>query len=176
MTAATIRRIGADTFDAAVADLADILVACVQGGASVNFMLPFEPAEARAFWHGLQPRIAAGQIVLLGAELDGRLVGTAQLQLAAQPNQDHRADLAKMLVHPAARGRGIATALIAALEAEALALGRTLITLDTLTGTPADRLYRRLHYVAAGIIPDYARLPDGPLAETTLFYKRLAAA
>lgn len=171
-----IRRIRPGAFARHLDDLAEILVACVRGGASVNFMLPFGPAEARAFWGSLAPRIEAGHIVLLGAETDGRLIGTVQLQLAMQPNQTHRADLAKLLVHPDARGRGIAAALIAAIEAEAASLGRTLITLDTITGSTADRLYRRLGYVAAGAIPDYARMPDGPLAETTLFYKRLAGA
>lgn len=168
-----IRRIEATGLAARLDDLVDILVACVRGGASVNFMLPFEPQEARQFWNGLRPRLEAGSLVLLGAEQDGRIVGTVQLQLAPQPNQTHRADLAKMLVHPDGRGRGLATALIAAIEAEALRQGRTLITLDTLSGTTADRLYRRLGYVAAGAIPDYARLPEGPLAETVLFYKHL---
>jgi GNAT superfamily N-acetyltransferase len=168
-----ISRIQATEFEGQLEALADILVACVRGGASVSFMLPFEPSEALAFWRGLSPGIMAGRIVLLGAEEAGRLVGTVQLQLGTPPNQAHRAEVAKLLVHPSARGRGMAALLMRAIEAEALAHDRTLITLDTLTGTSAERLYLRLGYTPAGIIPDYARLPDGPLAPTTILYKRL---
>lgn len=153
-------------------DLAAILADVVAGGASVNFMHPFTPADARAWWQALIPRVAAGQVVLLAAAIDGRTLGTAQLQLAPQPNQQHRAEVAKMLVHRAARRRGLARALMLRLEEEARARGRTLLTLDTASDA-AEALYRGLGYTCAGVIPDYARLPDGPFCATSLWWKRL---
>jgi GNAT superfamily N-acetyltransferase len=154
-------------------ELAEVLVDCVQGGASVSFMLPFEQADGLRFWQGLLPAMAAGRIRLLGASLDGRLVGTAQLRLDTPPNQPHRADVAKVLVHRRARGRGIATALMVEIEAMARRHGRTLLTLDTLRDTAAERLYLRLGYRIAGRIPGYAHLPEGGLRDTTILYRQL---
>jgi len=153
--------------------LAEILADVVAGGASVNFMSPFSVAEARAWWQGVIPQVAAGQVVLLAASVAGRTLGTAQLQLARQPNQQHRAEVAKMLVHRAGRRRGLARALMLRLEDEARARDRTLLTLDT-ASEAAEALYRGLGYTCAGIIPDYARMPDGPLCATSLWWKRLA--
>ena len=158
--------------DAALDALSDILVDCVAGGASVSFMLPFGLDDARAFWRKIAGEVAQGDRALFGATLDGRLVGTVQLGLAGPPNQTHRADIAKLLVHRSARGRGLARALMTAAEAEARARGRTLLTMDTASGT-AERLYLDLGYVRVGVIPGYARLPDGPLCDTTVFYKQL---
>lgn len=136
-------------------------------------MKPFDEAEALRFWDGSAKGVEAGRIRLFAALLDRQAVGTVQLVLAIPPNQAHRADIAKLLVHRRARGRGIAKRLLAAAEREALGLGRTLLTLDTLVGTPADRLYQSLGYRRVGVVPDYARLPEGPLADTAIFYKRL---
>jgi len=155
-------------------ELAEILADCVAGGASVNFMQPFPPAAAETWWRGLLPRIASGDIVLLAALHDGRAMGTVQLHLGTPPNQPHRADVAKMLVHRQARQRGLARALMLAAEDEARKAGRWLLTLDTVTGGSASFLYRNLGYRQVGTIPDYALMPDGPLCSTEIFYKRLS--
>lgn len=153
--------------------LAEILVDVVAGGSSVNFLWPFELPAARSYWDRVIARIGAGEIHLLAIESGDRLVGTVQLIPAPQPNQDHRADISKLLVSRMARRQGIATALMQAVEAQAQRLGRTLLILDTETGSAADRLYRRLGYQVLGIVPHHARLPDGQLADTTFFFKHL---
>lgn len=152
--------------------LSDVLADCVHNGASVNFMLPFPKAEADAFWRNTIAAVAAGKTVLLGAFVDGRLLGTAQLGLDSPPNQPHRADVKKMLVHSAARNRGVGAALMAALEAEARARNITLLTLDTASDV-AERLYERAGFIRAGVIPGYALWPQGGLCDTVLYYKPL---
>ncbi|BBK30648.1 ribosomal protein S18 acetylase RimI-like enzyme [Stella humosa] len=154
-------------------DLAAILLAAVEDGASVGFVLPFAQSEALAFWQGMAPAIAAGDRLLLVAHLDGRPVGTVQLVLAMPPNGRHRAEIAKLLVHPAARRRGIARALMLAAEAEARRHCRTLLVLDTRTGDGAEALYAGLGYALAGSVPDYAQATDGRLAATSFMYKVL---
>jgi GNAT superfamily N-acetyltransferase len=155
--------------------LADVLHAVVSDGAGVSFVLPFSRDEARAFWmdHVL-PGARAGTRRVLVARDGDRIVGTVQIDLATPPNQPHRAEVVKLLVHPAARRRGIARALIMALEGEARDAGRTLLTLDTWTGGPAETLYRNLGYVTVGVIPRYARPSATPgLEPTTIMYKEL---
>jgi GNAT superfamily N-acetyltransferase len=159
-------------FDAAVPDLAEVLSLCVEGGAGVSFLQPFPPEAAARWWRSLSQRVHEGSIVVLTAREGAALLGTVQLHPAPQPNQPHRAEVAKLLVHPGARNRGIAEALMRRLEQEALARGRWLLTLDTASGA-ADRLYRRLGWNEVGRIPDYALWPDGRLSDTTVFYKRL---
>lgn len=157
-------------------DLAEILVEAVRGGASVSFMLPFGRDDALAYWHRVLDHVEAGEVVLLGAFTGGRLDGTVQLHLATPPNQPHRAEVAKLLVHARARRGGLGSTLMAAVEAEALDLGRTLLTLDTLAENPAALLYAGRGYARAGEIPDYALLPDGRGPEATVvFWKRLDA-
>lgn len=153
--------------------LVDILVGCVKGGASVGFMNPFGPEDARAWWRGVVDDLAAGRLALVAAEIDGRVVGTAQLHPCAKPNQPHRGDVAKVLVHPGARRRGVAEALMATVDAEARRRGLTLLTLDTVTGSAASSLYRKAGWTVVGDIPDYALWPDGGLCSTTVFFKRL---
>jgi ribosomal protein S18 acetylase RimI-like enzyme len=111
--------------------------------------------------------------MILGAFADGELVGTVQVVAAWPPNQPHRADIAKLLVHRKARRRGIAELLMAEAEREALAAGKTLLVLDTVTGDAAERLYERLGYARVGVIPNYALYPDGRPCATTFFYKQL---
>src|SRR5262249_6856816 len=138
--------------------LADLLRAVVYGGAGVSFFVPFSIDEARRFWRDtVLPGVRAGTRRVVVARDEGRIVGTVQLGLAAPPNQRHRADVLKLLVHPSARRRGTARALMVALEDIARAEGRTLLTLDTVTGCPAEALYLSLGYVAIGVIPRYAR-------------------
>jgi ribosomal protein S18 acetylase RimI-like enzyme len=157
-----------------LAALAAILADAVAGGASVSFMAPFGEADARAFWQRLVPLVASGETLLLGGFVDGRLLGTVQLALATPPNQPHRGEIRKLLVHRAARRRGLASALMRAAEAEAARRCRTLLTLDTVAGSPAERLYVALGYAVVGVIPDYALWPDGPFCDAAILYKRLA--
>ena len=155
--------------------LADVLHAVVHDGAGVSFVVPFSTEEARAFWdRTVAPGVRAGTRRVLVARQDGRIVGTVQLVLDVPPNQRHRAEVVKLLVHPAMRRRGIARALMLALERLAAAERRTLLTLDTWTGGAAERLYLSLGYVAAGSIPRFARGSITPgLEPTTILYKEL---
>ncbi|MCC5976913.1 MAG: GNAT family N-acetyltransferase [Salinarimonas sp.] len=161
----------------ALDDLAGILHACVNDGAAVSFILPFGFEDASAFWRdSILPQVASGATILLAARdnADGRLVGTIQLGIDTPANQPHRADLKKLLVHPRARRRGIARALITQLENVARACGRSMITLDTRTGDVAEPLYRAMGYEVAGIIPDYSLdVASTRLDSTTVLFKRL---
>ena len=159
--------------EAKLDDLAAILVDAVAHGASVNFLAGFDFAAARAFWRDQIPPIAAGGRRLIVAEDGARLVGTVVLTFAPQPNGPHRAEITKMLVLASHRRRGLGARLLAAAEAEALASGRTLLVLDTETGSDGDRLYRRSGWIAIGGIPDFALTTDGRPAEATIFYKRI---
>jgi GNAT superfamily N-acetyltransferase len=155
--------------------LAGVLRACVHAGASVSFILPFSHDEAKSFWSDqVLPGVAAGSRCVLLARAAGWIVGTVQLDLATPPNQPHRAEVKKLLVHPDVRRRGIARSLMEAVEAEARKACRTLLTLDTVTGGPAELLYRSLDYAAAGVIPGYALNFDSSVLEpTTVFYKNI---
>jgi GNAT superfamily N-acetyltransferase len=155
--------------DKLVDRLAHLLVDVVAQGASVGFLSPLSLADARAYWRG----IATGSVVLLVAEQDGRLIGTAQLHPAGQPNARHRAEVCKLMVHPSEQRRGVARGLMERLETEARHLGRTLLVLDTRSGDVSGDLYRSLGYVEVGHIPRYARSSSGGLDATTLFYKEL---
>jgi GNAT superfamily N-acetyltransferase len=159
--------------DAALTQLADVLVDCVEGGASVSFMPPFTHRQALAFFRKVENSVTAGDTVLLAARFQGRIVGTVQLGLDTPPNQPHRADIKKMLVHRSARGRGIGAALMAKVEAEALRHGRWLLVLDTVPGESGHRLYLRAGWQQSGILPDYALFPDGRLCDTAFMWKRL---
>lgn len=173
-TAARIRRTEPDDAAALVPALAELLIACVDGGASVSFMHPLTTERAQAFWRGVADGVARGERVLLVAEGDeGQIVGTVQLVLALPENQPHRGDVAKLLVHPQARRHGIAAALMTAADAEARRSGKTLLVLDTVTGGDAERLYPRLGWQRCGVIPDYALFPRGGFCSTTVFYKSL---
>ena len=156
--------------------LAAVLHACVHAGASVSFVLPFSHADAKAFWESkVFPAVQSGLCRVLVARSAGQIVGTVQLDLATPPNQPHRAEVRKLLVHPDARRRGIARALMLALEREARETRRNLLTLDTVTGGAAEPLYLSLGYVKVGVIPRYAVRPDSPeLDATTIMYKQLA--
>lgn len=169
----TIRRL--ERIDSAgLAQLADVLVDCVEGGASVSFMWPLTQDRAREFWRRVAEDVAADRRLLLVAEDALGICGTVQLALDLPENQPHRADLAKMLVHRRARNRGVGASLLREAEASALAHGRTLLVLDTVSGSPASRLYRRMGWIPAGEIPGYARWPDGRPCPTTFFYRDLS--
>jgi GNAT superfamily N-acetyltransferase len=141
--------------------------------APVSFMSPLRPDQALGFFRKVAASVAAGETVLLAARLDGRVVGTVQLGLDTPPNQPHRADIKKMLVHRSARGRGIGAALMARVEEEARQRGRWLLVLDTVPGENGHRLYLRAGWQQTGIVPDYALFPDGRLCDTAVMWKRL---
>ena len=153
--------------------LSDVLIDCVEGGASVSFMLPMSRAKAHAFWRNTAASVARGERVVVAAEdADGTIVGTATVILAQPENQPHRGDLAKMIVHRRARRRGIGAALLAAAERSALGAGKTLLVLDT-ASDDAERLYARQGWQRCGYVPNYALFPDGRPCATTFFYKIL---
>lgn len=159
-----------------LAGLADILHASVMAGASINFILPYDMADATRFWSDkVLPGLRGGKLVMLVAWADGRIAGSVQLDCDTPPNQPHRAELRKLMVHPAFRNRGIARALMAEVEAMAALHGRSLITLDTRTGDKAEPLYSSLGYVTVGVVPAYARdVFEDRLDDCTFMYKRLA--
>jgi GNAT superfamily N-acetyltransferase len=171
--ATEVRRLDAAAARAAAGDLAAVLVDAVEGGDSVSFMAGFDTADGVAFYESLLPELERGTRVLLAAYLDGELVGTVQLVHAWPPNSQHRADVAKLLVHRRARGHGVGRALMERLEDEARADGKTLLFLDTVSDRAADRLYERLGWTAFGTVPDYAKDPDGGFCDATFFYKHL---
>lgn len=167
-----IRRLApAEAIEAASA-LADVMLDCVAGGASIGFMADTSREEATAFWRG-QAQAGDGRAILV-AEDDQGILGVVEVIPAWQPNQPHRADIAKMLVHRRARRRGVGEALMRAAEAAAREMGRTLLVLDTVTGDAGERLYARVGFTPVGVIPDYALFPDGRPCATTVFYKALA--
>jgi GNAT superfamily N-acetyltransferase len=171
--ATAIERLDAAGVQREIAALAEVLIDCVDSGGGVSFMAPLAVEAAAGFWRDTADGVAAGAKVVLAARPAGEIVGSVQLHPCWQPNQPHRCDVAKLLVHRKARRRGIAEALIGALEAEARTMGRWMLMLDTETGGDAERLYRRLGYIEVGVHPDYALRSHGGLTGTTFFYKRL---
>jgi len=153
--------------------LAGVLLDCVAGGASVSFMASLTVAEAESFFEHSVREVERGRRILLAAFDGSQLVGTVQVVAAGAPNQPHRADVAKLLVHRSARGRGVGQSLMEAVEQAARATAKTLLVLDTVTGDSAERLYQRLGWTRLGVIPNYALYPDGRLCATTVFYKEL---
>ena len=156
-----------------IQQLSDVLIDCVEGGASVSFMLPIARSTAVAFWQSVATGVARGERVLLVAQdAEGSITGTVQIIFAQAENQPHRADIAKMLVHRRARRHGAGAALLAAAENAAREAGRTLLVLDTASGD-AERLYARLGWQRCGVVPDYALLPGGGFCDTTFFFRVL---
>ena len=153
--------------------LCNVLIDCVEGGASISFMLPMTRDKAERFWRCVAQGVANNERVLLVAQNEeGAIIGSVQVVLSQPENQPHRADISKMIVHRSARKQGIAAALMVAAEAEALREGKTVLVLDT-ASEDAERIYRKLGWQECGVIPDYALLPGGELCATTYFYKRL---
>jgi GNAT superfamily N-acetyltransferase len=170
----TVRRLDANEAMASIDALADVLIDCVEGGASVSFMLPLPREKAVVFWRGVADGVTRGERALLVAENDaGHIVGTVQLIMAMPDNQPHRADIAKMLVCRKARRAGVAQRLMAAVDDVARQEGKTVLVLDTVTGGDAERLYERAGWQRAGVVPKYALMPNGDFCATTFFYKHL---
>ena len=168
-----VRRLAGAELRAQLDALAAVLADCVAGGASVSYMEPFSHEDARAAFRDWAADVEHGRRLILGAFAAGELVGTVQVILALPPNQPHRAEIAKMLVHRSARRRGIARMLMEHAESEARMEGKSLLVLDTVTGDDAERLYLRLGWTRVGVIPGYALYPDGRPCDTTVFFKAL---
>jgi GNAT superfamily N-acetyltransferase len=175
MTAVTIATPGPIEARRLVPVLAAILVDCVEGGASVSYLPPLAQRTAEDFYEGTAARVAEGGTILFVASLDGEAVGTVQLSPVPMPNQPHRAEVNKLLVHRRGRNRGVARALMPALEHRARALGRTLLCLDTTAGSTAERLYEKLGWQRLGVMPRHALLAPGVFSDTTFFWKDLTA-
>ncbi len=168
-----VRTLSAPTA-ADLAQLADVLVDCVEGGASVSFMHPLTRERALAFWRGVAEGVAAGERILLVADDAQGICGTVQVILAQPENQPHRADVAKMLVHRRARRQGLGAALMRAAETAAGQAGKTLLVLDT-ASADAERLYERMGWQSVGVVPGYALLPQGGYCDTRFYWRRLGA-
>lgn len=170
-----ISTFSADDMESRIRELGALLHACVHDGANINFVLPFTEADSEAFWNDkVLPAVRKGARMLWVAEKNGRIAGSVQLDYDMPPNQTHRAEVTKLLVHPEFRRQGIARALMGELERQASRLGRSLVTLDTRTGDKAEPLYASLGYETAGIIPGFCRDPfEDRLYPTTIMYKVL---
>jgi GNAT superfamily N-acetyltransferase len=160
--------------DGLLEGLVEVLLDCVESGASVSFMQPLTRERAAAFWRKVAAAVAARERALLVAEDERGVCGTVQLIFDLPENQPHRADVAKMLVHRRARRQGLGEQLMRAAEQAAREAGRTLLVLDAVTGGDAARLYSRLGWVRVGDIPNYALYPQGGYCSTTYFYRNLA--
>jgi GNAT superfamily N-acetyltransferase len=167
----TVRRLARVT-KAQIEALATVLIDCVEGGASVSFMHPHSRPKAIAFWRRVSADVDAGTRALLVAEDAQGLIGTVQVVLAQPENQPHRADISKLLVNRRARRRGVGEALMRAAESEARQAGKSLLVLDTASGD-AERLYSRLGWRLAGVVPGYALWPHGGLCSTSFYYRQL---
>ena len=172
MSQTEITVLDAAAAQAAIDELCAVLVDCVEGGASVSFMLPFDRADAQKFFDNVIASVARNETVLVAAKRDGRIVGTVLVGLDMPPNQPHRGDIKKLLVHRAARKLGLGGALMRRAEAEAKARGRSLLVLDT-ADAAAERLYVRAGWQRVGTVPDYAMWPQGGFCDTVFFWKRI---
>lgn len=159
--------------EARVPELGALLADAVAHGASVNFMAGLGPAEAQAFWQGQLPGLHAKERLLLIAEANGRIVGTAVLTMAPQPNGPHRADVGKMLVHSSCRRQGLGRRLLQAAEDAAREAGRTLLLLDTEAGSAGEALYKACGWTQYGLVPNHSYTPDGRLATAAYYLKVL---
>ncbi|MEU9133714.1 GNAT family N-acetyltransferase [Kitasatospora sp. NPDC048540] len=168
-----ITRLEAGELLESAGELGELLADAVAGGSSVGFLAPLAAEEAAGWWRGLAAGVGDGSIALWAARDGGRLLGTVQLRLAPSPNSRHRAELAKLIVHSGARGRGLGRELLAHAEREAAGLGVSLLLLDTQTGSPAERLYAAAGWTRLGSVPRFAADPAGTLRPTTFFHKSL---
>ena len=168
----SIRRVR-EIDDALIEALAEVLIDCVAGGASVSFMHPLSRERAKVFWQSVAAAASKGHRALLVAEDAQGVCGTVQLILDLPENQPHRADLAKMLVHRRSRRLGLGAALLKEAESTARSQGKTLLVLDAVTGGDAERMYARHGWIKVGSIPNFALMPDGRPCSTTYMYREL---
>ncbi|MGP3591964.1 GNAT family N-acetyltransferase [Vagococcus sp. WN89Y] len=174
MTTVSVRTPSCDELSQRINELCELLENCVAGGASVSFMHPLARAKSLPFWSGVAASVARSErIVLVAEDESGTIVGSVQLVLEQAENQKHRADVSKLLVHEKVRRQGLASRLMAALESEARVQGKSVLVLDTATGSGAESFYLRGGWQRVGEIPCYALMPDGTVTATTFFYKLL---
>lgn len=173
--AIAIQALTAEAMTARLEEFCDLLIDCVDGGASVGFMAPLSAERAREFWLGIIASLERGERIVLAATRGsgGPVIGSVQLVLAQADNQPHHGDVSKMLVHSSARRQGLGALLLAAIETAAIEAGKTLLVLDTVPGTVADRLYQRAGWTPIGIIPGFALMPDGAPCDTRVFWRRV---
>jgi GNAT superfamily N-acetyltransferase len=168
ITIERVRESSSDVIDA----LAALLMDAVESNAGISFMSDLTTDHARVWWRELLSKSDSRTVVLAASDDDG-IVGTVQLQRAWPPNQPHRADVAKLIVHRRAQGRGIARALMHEIERHARDEGLTLLMLDTCKGGAAEQLYLSLEWIPVGVVPNFALNPDGSWCDTVFFYKQL---
>lgn len=176
MTAAArypITRLTPGAFDARVGELAQLLTDVVAAGASLGFLAPFDRAAAEAWWRTRRAAVSDGGLTVWLAHGPDGVAGTISLALGRTPNGRHRAEIVKLMVHPGARGHGLGHTLLATAEHAAVQAGFTLLLLDTVTGSTAERLYRAAGWTRYGIVPGYASDPAEALEDCSFFYKRL---
>lgn len=171
VNAITIESVDAVTAEV-VRELAHLLVDAVGGGASISFMSDLTLDQAADWWTKTLTTSPSRAVILAARDEQG-IVGTVQLQPAWPPNQPHRADVAKLIVHRRGRRRGIARALMQELERHAREQGFTLLLLDTCKDSAAERLYSSLGWIRVGEVPHFALNPDGSSCDTVFFYKQL---
>jgi GNAT superfamily N-acetyltransferase len=167
----TIDRLDSPAAQAAVDELAALIVDAVDGGASVGFLRPLAEADARNWAEGLALDIESDRAIALVARRDGNVQGTVQLRFSTYPNGRHRGEVAKLMVRRSGRGQGVGTRLMEAIEHVAKEAGLRTLILDTETGSDAERLYRTLGWTPAGVIPEFAASPNGGLRSTSFFYR-----
>ncbi|MET7394796.1 GNAT family N-acetyltransferase [Dactylosporangium sp. NPDC005572] len=168
-----IRKLTVDTYSESTDQLGSLLADAVAGGASLGFRDPFGPEQAAGWWRSRQPAVADGSLTVWAAHAPAGVVGTVTLAAEPKPNGRHRGEVVKLIVHSAARGRGLGRELLETAERAAAERGISLLLLDTATGSPAERLYETAGWTRYGIVPDYAANPAGVLEDCTFFYKRL---
>jgi ribosomal protein S18 acetylase RimI-like enzyme len=169
----TVVRLAAGDFAAHLPALAGLLVDAVAGGASVGFLDGFDHPAAMTWWRSREAAVTDGSLAVWIATGPAGVTGTISLAYADKPNARHRAEVVKLAVHRAARGRGLGRRLLAAAEETAAASGVTLLLLDTETASAAERLYETAGWHRYGIVPDYAAGPSGELKHCSFFYKTL---
>ncbi len=180
----TVRPVTAEELLGAAELLGGLLADTVDGGASVGFLAPLDPGAAADWWRALAPEVGAGRLLLwvayrkegAGTDAGRRIAGTVQLRPASTANGRHRAEVAKLMVHRADRGHGLAGRLLAALEEEAVGRGIRTLVLDTETDSPAERLYAAAGWTRVGTVPDFATDPAGVPHATSIYFKALAVA
>jgi len=170
-----IRNLDTETVTLLILKLTALLQDAVESGASIGFLPPLSEKEANEYWQDVASALKTPYRILLIATEGDEVIGTVQLDMASRANGSHRAEVCKLMVHTKHRGKGIAQALMHAIEDEARSAKRTTLILDTREGDPSEKLYKKLGYTLAGSIPEYARSADGSLHTTVFMYKLISS-